>query len=412
MRSNRDIPGLIVAVVVFVTTTLAAGQTETVLHSFNYNGKDGTAPKAALIADSSGNLYGTTESGGAYNYGTVFELSPRAGGGWTEKLLHSFRNNGTDGELPKGGLIFDSAGNLYGTTSSGGQHLYGTVFELTPTSGGGWTEKVLHSFYTDGWFPKSGLILDQFGNLYGTTPSGGAYEDGEVFELTPGAGGTWTEKTLHSFFGDNTDGSVPFGAVLLDASGNLYGTTYQGGTYGTGTAFELAPGGGVNWTETVLFSFNNGNDGSADANSLYAGLIWDSAGNLYGTGYNGGAYNYGAVFELTPEAGGGWSQKILHSFDDNGTDGANPEGGLIFDTAGNLYGTTYNGGAYGYGCAFELGPKAGGGWSERILHSFNNNGTDGFNPDAGLVFGSGGNLYGTTGGGGAYGYGAVFAIRP
>jgi len=351
------------AVLIFVTTLAgarAAAQSESILYSFNNNHGDGIGPRASLISDSAGNLYGTTSGGGAYAYGTVFELLPKAGGGWTEKIIHSFGSSATDGQNPTSSLIFDSFGNLYGTTVNGGSDYFGTAFELSPGKSGSWTVKIVHNFgsadSTDGWFPSAGLIFDSSGDLYGTTSAGGTYAKGEVFELTPNGYGAWMGTTLHSFGDGAADGSDPFSGLILDASGNLYGTTYQGGLYGTGTAFELSPGSAGTWTETALFSFNNGNNGSVEANSIYAGLISDSAGNLYGTGYNGGARNYGAVFELSPKASGGWTQKTLHSFDNNGTDGSNPEGGLIFDAAGNLYGTTYNGGAYGLGAVFELAP--------------------------------------------------------
>jgi uncharacterized repeat protein (TIGR03803 family) len=215
---------LIFTVTLFVTRSWAA--TETVLHSFHPEIPDGVYLYAGLIFDHAGNLYGTTQQGGTYGFGTVFELTSRAGGGWTENVLYSFGANGTDGVEPYAGLIFDDAGNLYGTTFVGGTYNGGTVFELTPQAGGGWTEKVLHSFGngTDGFQPYAGLIFDGTGNLYGTT-YGGA---GAVFELTPQAGGGWTEKVLHRFNSNGTDGYLPLGGLILDAAGNLYGTTQHG----------------------------------------------------------------------------------------------------------------------------------------------------------------------------------------
>ena len=327
----------IIAATLFVTSTWAQTH-EQVLHSFG-NGMDGQFPYAGLIFDTSGNLYGTTNFGGTYTFGTVFELTPIAGGGWTEKVLYSF-GNGTDGAYPEAGLIFDAVGNLYGTTYGGGTYGTGTVFELTPTGGGSWTEKVLHNFNdngTDGFYPYAGLIFDAAGNLYGTTSQGGTYGDGTVFELTPAAGGVWTEKVLYSFNANGTDGTAPQAGLIFDAAGNLYGTTNQGGTYLSGTVFELTPAGGGVWTETVLHNFNdNGTDGAYP----YAGLIFDGAGNLYGTTDGGGTYFGGTVFELTPAAGGSWTEKVLHNFNPNSTDGYEPYAGLIFDAAGNLYGTT------------------------------------------------------------------------
>ncbi len=333
---------------------------------------------------------------------------PATGGIWTEKVLHTF-GHGTDGAAPYAGLIFDAAGNLYSTTWQGGTYDYGTVFELTPTGGGGWTENVLHSFNhngTDGYSPIPGLIFDAAGNLFGTTSAGGSYNCGlyvcgTVFELTSGG----TETVLHSFNG--TGGAFPIAGLIFDAAGNLYSTTEYGGDYDYGTVFELTSGG----AETVLHSFNNnGTDGYEPS----AGLIFDAAGNLYGTTSEGGLYGYGTVFELTPTGGGSWTEHVLHSFNNNGTDGYEPSAGLIFDAAGNLYGTTSEGGTYcepdGCGAVFELSLGRGG-WTETVLYSFSG-GTDGAVPWAGLIFDAAGNLYGTTAEGGTYAYGTVFQLTP
>ena len=393
--------------ILFVTSTWATAE-EKVLHNFNADGMDGENPYAGLIFDAAGNLYGMTGRGGTSRYGTVFELTPAAGGTWTEKVLWRF-SAGTDGGYPYGDLILDGAGNLYGTTSVGGTYGNGTVFELTPAAGGTWTEKVLYSFnYTDGAIPRAGLIFDGAGNLYGTTSGGGTSQYGTVFELTPAAGGTWTEKVLWSF-GSGTDGATPYAGLIFDPAGNLYGTTLQGGTHGGtgrgGTVFELTPAAGGTWTEKVLWSFDSGTDG---ANPV-ADLIFDGAGNLYGTTSDGGTYGYrGTVFELTPAAGGTWTEQVLWSFG-SGTDGAYPRSTLIFDAAGNLYGTTSNGGTSSYGAVFELTPAAGGAWTEQVLWSFGS-GTDGIFPYPGLIFDGAGNLYGTTYAGGAYNYGTVFEI--
>ena len=215
------------------------------LYSFNFNGTDGADPAAGLIFDAAGNLYGTTYGGGTYDWGTVFELTPAAGGGWTEKVLYSFLG-GADGFFPAADLIFDAAGNLYGTTGYGGAYDNGTVFELTPTGGGDWTEKLLHSFSynlngMDGTYPQAGLIFDAAGNLYGTTVGGGNYGGGTVFELTPTAGGNWTETVLHNFNRNGTDGADPYAGLIFDGAGNLYGTTSFGDVYGDGTVFQLTP---------------------------------------------------------------------------------------------------------------------------------------------------------------------------
>ncbi len=339
MRSNRFSIGMTVAVValcsaVFVTPTYAAGPQEKVLHNFNNNGRDGIGPVSALIFDKAGNLYGTTQYGdtGICTFsstpgcGTVFELSPKKGGGWAEKILHNFVDDGVDGTAPQAGLILDAAGNLYGTTANGGS-----------------------------------------GNSPNCVKSPGC---GTVFELSPIAGGCWTETVLHNFNEDGVDGVIPETSLIFDAAGNLYGVTDDGGAnFYYGTVFELSPQAGGEWTETILHSFNNNG-----ADGYYPqGVIIDAAGNLYGTTYNGGADTGGTVFELTPAAGGGWTETILHSINNNGIDGDNPYAGLIFDAAGNLYGTTNHGGdrsSSGAGILFELAPATGGSWTETVLHSF------------------------------------------
>ena len=418
-------------VLLFLAGTPLAAAQETVLHVFDNNGTDGFQPNAGLVFDAQGNLYGTTVFGGTGPIGqpggTVFELTPAAGGGWTESLLYSFNGSAgsTDGIGPYGGLIFDGQGNLYGTTVGGGaiktalgSNVYnGTVFELSPTTDGSWMEKILYSFGTfgaDGHGPAGSLIFDAQGNLYGTTVYGGAnYSDanggyGTVFELTPAAGGTWTEKVLYSFGATSTDGESPSGGLIFDQAGNLYGTAGSGGAFGRGMIFELTPAADGSWTETVLHNFGaNSPDGVGPA----GGLIFDANGNLYGMTYSGGAYTfYGTVFELTPTAGGTWTENLLHSFDF--TDGTSPDAGLIFDAAGNLYGTTSGGGANnGKGAtAFELTPATGGGWTENVLHGFGATSTDGASPQSSLILDAAGDLFGTTYLGGDHAVGTVFEI--
>jgi uncharacterized repeat protein (TIGR03803 family) len=364
-----------------------------------------------------GGIHFTCPGGGGC--GAVFELSPREGGGWTETVLHSF-GGGNDGFSPVAALVMDRAGNLYGTTFSGGIHNNcedgcGTVFELSPREGGGWTETLLHSFGggTDGYYPAGVLILDGGGNLYGTTGNGGIHGLGTVFELSPREGGGWTETVLHSFKSDGSEGFSPNAGLVLDGAGDLYGTTYNGGIHGFGTVFELSPREGGGWTDTVLHSFGRGNDGYYP----FAGLVKDGAGNLYGTTEYGGIHNNcdggcGTVFELSPREGGGWTETVLHSFG-RGTDGSVPVAGLIFDGAGNLYGTTQGGGIHGRGTAFELSPREGGGWTERVLFSIGfGDGLYGDLPSCGLVLDGVGNLYGTTQGGGTYQGGTVFELSP
>lgn len=383
----------------------ASAQTETILHTFLAT-SDGANPLGALVADARGNLFGTTQYGGT-TYGLVFELIPDKNGTWSEQVLYTFAGSPNDGTYPSSALIFDGQGNLYGTTQLGGTWGAGTVFELSPGAGGAWTEKILYSFRpqifggTDGLnLYADGLALDGAGNLYGTTNSGGSScYCGTVFELSPGANGTWTEKVLYEFSGGN-DGGAPFGTTLvLDATGNLYGVTNWGGTHDYGVVYELVRGTAGSWKEKVLYSFPGGNGGASPLGKL----VFDSAGNLYGT------TDYTA-YKLSPTSSGPWTIKTLHNFA-GGTDGANVQSGMVFDKAGNLYGTTYRGGKH-YGTVFKLTLRANGTWAETILHRFLPTGGDGFNPQlAELIVDANGNLYGTVTSG-AGNYGIAFEISP
>jgi uncharacterized repeat protein (TIGR03803 family) len=367
---------------------LANSQTETVLQSFA-NSPDGANPRYVTpVLDTAGNLYGTTEYGGTYGFGTVFEVTPSG----TKTILHSFDVNGADGAYPVGSLI-RYQGNLYGTTVEGGtDNIYGTVFELKHTTKG-WTETILHSFGAsgDGSQPYCALTVDSAGNLYGTTNVGGAYSKGTVFELTASG----TESVLWSF-GNGMDGANPIAGVIRDAAGNLYGTTEYGGAFGYGTVFKLTPSG----TETILHSFDlNAADGAYPLARL---VLY--RGNLYGTTVNGGAYVEGTVFEVTPSG----TETILHSFANNDIDGINPYAGLVL-YKGNFYGTTVAGGGTGSvaGIVFEMTPSG----TETILHVFAGS-PDGAFPWGGVVFDKSGNLYGATLSGGANSFGAVFKLTP
>jgi uncharacterized repeat protein (TIGR03803 family) len=396
-----------------------------------FNGLKGASSNSSLIFDAAGNLYGTTVGGGISNCsgsgcGVAFKLSPSTGGKWSETVLHKF--HGKDGANPYANLTFDAAGNLFGTTSGGGAHGHGVVFKLTPRANGQWTETVLHSFNgVDGSGPAAGLVWDAAGNLYGTTTVGGSGCSGSgcgtVFELSPGQNGNWREKVLHSFNG--TDGYVPRDRLVWDTSGNLYSTTEFGGVFklrcpgsGCGTVFKLSPGTNGQWTETVLHSFGHSTDGAV----AYSGVIIDAEGNLYGTTVYGGNYRScgsgcGVVFELTPGQSGQWAETILHIF--TGEDGANPNAGLVLNANGNLlYGTTSNGGTEAEGTVFQLAPGSNGKWTERVLHSFRKSFPDGREPVGGLVSDSAGNLYGTTPVGGylslcnGVGCGVVYQVTP
>ena len=387
-----------IVVVVLLLTTVHASSFK-VVHSFNSDGKDGYDPVAGLVFDAAGNLYGTTIYGGAYGMGTVFELKRTADGGWAEKILHNFNSNGRDGYNPYANLTFDANGNLYGTTCNGGLYDHGTVFELVPRVGGAWTEKVLHSFNnTDGACTYAGLILDASGNLYGTVYAGGPAGGGAVFELTLTGSDEWTERILHAFNFDEENGGYPEGSLVFDANGDLYGATRDNQS---GVVFELVPVGDAHWTYNVAYRFNNKDGSDPDAPP-----ILDAAGNLFGTTYVGGTEGNGTVFELTANGKGGWTEKVLHNFD--GKDGVFVYAGLVFDTSGDLYGTAVEGGTYNHGTAYELMPTVAGSWTAKLLHTFNTK--DGMYPWATLVRDAAGNLYGTTTGGGEYGYGVVFEI--
>ena len=391
------------------------------LYTFT-GGKDGSLPSSGLIFDAAGHLYGTAALGGSSRNcqkgcGTVFQLTPGANGKWTGTILHTF--NSTDGAAPSAGLAVDAAGNLYGTTVFGGRHNLGAVFELEPAANGKWSEKVLHSCASnsnDGYYPYASLVIDAAGNLYGTTEAGGDHGFGTVFRLEPSANGKWTRTVLHALHGGAPDGADPRASVIFDAAGNVYTTASHGSTYDGGNAFELIPGPKGTWADKVLHIFNN-------TASPWGNLVFDAAGNLYGTTAGGGGTGCGGdgcgtVFELMPGANGDWTETILHSF--KGEDGEFPVSGLVFDGAGNLYGTTYYGGTggcdlfgtLGCGTVFELTPGANGSWTETIVHSFSGNGTDGTYPFAGLTFDSSGNLYGTASEGGSSDAGTVFEITP
>ena len=389
---------LCLLLIVVVGFQPAEAQTETVLYSFctQTGCPDGSNPRADLVMDSAENLYGTTLYGGTSGVGTVFELSPSG----TETVRHSFAASHTDGHYPYAGLLMDATGNLYGTAQSGGAKGLGTVFKLSPNG----TETLLYSFCVlaacaDGYHPRAGLIMDTTGNLYGTAFDGGAYDAGAVFELSPSG----TETVLHSFCQQMgcPDGYYPQAGLVMDTNGNLYGTTLYNGAYGGGTVFKISSDG----TATTFYNFCTAT-GCKNGRYPQAGLILDTNGNLYGTTYGGGAHGQGTVFELSPSG----AETVRHSFcaRTGCPDGSHPRADLVMDTAGNLYGTTYSGGTNSVGTVFKLSPNG----TETVLHSFAANGSDGTHPYAGLVTDTMGNLYGTTYSGGANGYGTVFKVTP
>lgn len=415
--ANRAFPcfravWLSVAIFALAANYSWAGTSEQVVYSFT-GGVDGGDPASQLIFDSAGNAYGTTVVGGTAGCGTVFQLTKNSQGQWQQSVLYSFSCFG-DGKNPYGGVTFDAAGNLYGTTVAGGSGGIcsgdgcGVVFKLTHANGS-WSESVLYSFgdFPDAGGPGSAVIFDRAGNLYGTAPDGGAYTEGAVYELSPN-GGQWTEQVIHDFTGGDDGATGSLGPLLLDAAGNLYGVTELGGHYGAGTAYKMSAAGGA-WNLTTLYAFM----GAPDAGFPYGGLIADAHGNLYGTTYFGGTNGAGTVFKVGPgpNALGGWRAAVLYSFQGS-TDGGNPTSTLLFDAAGNLYGTTSAGGDPGCDCgvAFEVSPN-GGGWNENVLHTFGTS-PDGANPYYGLTPDGMGNLFGTTASGGRHSQGMVFELTP
>lgn len=407
-----------------LVAVFAAGQ-ETVLYSFcSASGcRDGSYPYFnGVIFDTAGNLYGATAYGGTHKCsgggcGTVFQLVPQPDGSWTHKVLHNF--NGTNGAYPNQ-VVLDAAGNLYGTTRKGGAHNIGIVYELVPGAKGNWTEKVLYNFSgKDGNQPNAGLVFDSSGNLYGTTSEGGGEKGGVVFQLVPGANGQWTEKVLksnsRSVSGPGTFGT---GGLSFDVAGNLYGASI-GGRSASGQIFRLKPMAKGKWKHELLFDFDSSYNSSAGMRPP-GGLIFDATGNLYGvTWYGGtlggcGGIGCGVVFELTPSESGPWTETVLHDFDF--TDGEQPNP-LLFDTAGNLYGTTaVGGGAFDPGgTVFKLTRNTNGSWTETILYNFCSltSCADGDGPFVGVVFDTAGDLYGTTDQGGAnINGGTVFEVQP
>lgn len=407
-------------VIVMLAPRASAQGTEKLLYSFT-GGQDGQTPQEGVIFDQSGNLYGATMNGGdekcyyggIAGCGVVFQLTPNADGTWTENVLHSFTGR-KDGAGPNwGSLVFGAANNLYGATNQGGSHNDGTIFELSPNSDGSWTESVLHQFTgrRDGAHPMTTPIFDTAGNLYGTAVGAGVYGCGMVFEMTPGSNNRWTYQAIHQFKG--TPGCYPRTGLVPDTAGAYYGTTRNEGQYcgknsrQCGIVYQLTPASGGKWTFKAIHVFSGGN-GGADPATM--NVVVDGNGNLYGTTWAGGGfYGYGLVYELSPGAGGKWTYKVLYQFTGS-DDGGHSASTMIFDAAGNLYGTTWSGGAYGDGVMFKMTPNQNGTWTESVVYSFG--GSDGANPGAALISDSAGNIYGTTGAGGVYGAGTVYEITP
>jgi uncharacterized repeat protein (TIGR03803 family) len=377
--------------IIMAVSQFCPAQTYSVLYSFENSVADGNGPTGTLAPDASGNLYGTTQVGGTFGVGTIFKVTPQG----TESVLYNF-DLPPDPMLPIFGLVRDRAGNLYGTTSAGGKYgagnADGAVFRLSAAG----AEKTLHSFGNgkDGLIPNGGLIEDQKGNLYGVSAGGGKSGTGTIFKIAPSG----IETILYNF---PATGGSPSGTLARDSQGNLYGTTVQGGVNGFGTVYELTAAGKF----TALYSFCVAVH-CTDGSQPLAGVVRDSSGNLYGTTVNGGSNNQGTVFEVTKEG----KETVLHSFGLAGGDGYLPMSGLVRDSAGNLYGTTFVGGAHGTGIIFKIDSSG----NETLLYSFCSqlNCADGSSPSLGnLILDDAGNLYGAAQGG-ANQTGVVFKLTP
>jgi len=414
VRSTRGIAGRakLLAPVAFLVLCAAAWADPTVqvLYSFTTY-SDGGFPNASVLLGPDGQLFGVTSTDGEGDGGVVFDVYPTSSGSWTETSIHTFGLKSGDGISPDGPLVADGAGNLYGATAGGGYgpcpHAQcGIVYELSPNSDGTWKETGLHAFHGfDGQMPIGGLVFDRAVDLWGTTGAGGlingkASDFGTVFMLDREQG--WQLTTIYTFTGES-DGGIPQASLAIDADGNVWGTTTVGGVNNHGTVFELTPASGA-WTFTTVHEFTGGEDGGTP---VYGQLVFDRSGNAYGTTYDGGDSNChcGVVFAIQ-KSGGTWHETGIHSF--TGSDGRYPYGGLTFDRSGNLYGTT-SGKNGDYGTIFRLQNSAGI-WQLDTIYSFDF--VHGAYPYAGLVFGNDGTIYGTTNGGGVLGAGTVYEVVP
>jgi uncharacterized repeat protein (TIGR03803 family) len=401
---------------VLVFGSLAAHAGETVLYSFK-GSPDGYAPVGGLISDQKGNLFGVTSQGGAHALGTVFELSPNGAGGWNETVLYSF-TGGADGQYPGAGLIWDGQGNLYGTTVGGGYGCApkcGSVFELSLGTSG-WTINALHTFRNpkDGETVLGGVVMGATGSLYGTTARLGPKGAGTVFRLD-NSGDAWTLTTLFGFE-IGVDGEDPEGLLVLGSDGAIYGTTAYGGTLignqAYGVFYKLSQNTKGKWIEKVLYSFK----GAGDGGNPPFGLVADEQGNLYGVSPDLPSQR-GCAFQFSPQSTNKWKKKNVYAFPfPKYGDPDIPNGLVSFDQSGNAYGVTYGGGSAGVGTVYSLAEQQGTPWPETTLYMFAR-GSDGERPEGQLLRDGKGNLFGVTqeGGGtgcGGNGCGSVFEITP
>jgi len=366
-----------ILIVLLLATAVSAQSHEKIIYQFDNPERN---PVSGLIADSAGNLYGISFPN------VVYELSPVAGGGWTFSIVQTFTQ--TQGDILIGRLLLDTAGNLYGTAEQGGSGNCGLVYELSPGSGGTWTEQSIFDFPAGGLSgcdPTNGVVMDAAGNLYGIA-GGGASDEGVVYQLTQ-ANGVWSENLLFTLPGTQTAPTTP---VAIDATGNLY--------FGNESdIFEVSPVPGGGWTANSIHTFHG-------SGNPIGNLSFDSAGNLYGTNQAGGTYRGGSAFQMKPVGDGSWTYAVIHNFGGVGNgkiDGYYPESGLAFDTAGNAYGTTIGGGTFGVGTVFRLSLGSNGKWSETRQFSFD--GRNGGSPVPSPLLFYQGNFYGATAQGGIHG---------
>lgn len=416
---------LFISVFFLLASVVASSQTFTTLTSLHF-----TFPVMGVVPDQAGNLYGVGSQSGAYGSGNIFEVRDSGGSYFMDDLfdfLPSAGNGLTGYPSGQGVLVRDSNGILYGDAFQGGRwgqstaFGYGLIFQLNPNG-------VLTALYeftggSDGANPAGGLIADAQGNLYGTTALGGntgctsfgsSISCGVVFELVKGAH-TWTYKVMYAFLANGTDGATPYGALTFDPAGNLYGTTYGGGNWdsqngcqyaGCGTVFKLAPPapGSTQWTESIIYEFTNGSEGS----DPFSGVAIDGSGNLYGVS-NWGADGYGDVYQLTP-SGNSYTEHTILTCDGVNCRYPDSTGNKpLIDASGNFWLASYTGGANGYGDVFEL---SAGNWNYTDIHDFTA-GSDGQSPQTTLTLDSAGNIYGTTSGSAYFGTpGTAFKITP
>ena len=385
-------------------TTATATSTDVI---FSLEEDEGEYADTDLETDSAGNIYGTTVLGGDFGGGTVFQLSPSPNG-WVHTVLYSF-TGGADGGEPYKGVTIDRQGNLYGTAVTGGsgncEGGCGVVYKLT-NNGGTWTQTIVHAFTggNDGSGPGARVTVDPNGNIYGMAPTGGEFGLGTIYKIRPTSHGGWIFNVIHTFSG-GPDGATGSAGRMILRYGHLYGAVTAGGNYGSGIVFRLNPGGVGERDLKVLYSFRGQPDGSFP----YGALLFDGLGNIYGTTYYGGANGIGSVYKLSPQRIGEWTEEVVYSFQE-GADGNSPISNLVIDNAGNLFGTTSEGGL-GSGTIFKLSPVGGGKWNETVVHAFEGPPDGGFAYN-GMVVDIFGNFYGATVHGGDNNDGCVYQFTP